>query len=152
LELRVWVEYCLKTPENAERFIVDAARDMDDLLAFVPASQVGGLSEFYKARDGLTKRLAPNDSSARYTKVETAAKEISQHSLFQEVNRVQSKVAHPTALMVMVVGGLGKRERSVIRDVITKPGADMVRESIKLSKEFGEREAPDGGDAPAAAP
>src|ERR1035441_8256591 len=110
LELTVWVTYCVGSRDNAKRFYDDKARDVFDLLnhmkLFVglaenPDITVANLIE--TTRDGLFHRLPAEgyeDIEESYQPVHHAAQEIGLGPCFKNMNKMLSKFAHPTAMMV----------------------------------------------------
>src|ERR1700686_2851339 len=82
LELLIWTEYCIKSPENAVRFAVDAIRDLDELIRLITQEEIDAASPEEKqrfenlksVRAGLTEEdVVPEDLPKRYTSVRTAA-------------------------------------------------------------------------------
>jgi hypothetical protein len=146
LELLIWTEYCIKSPENAMRFALDAIRDLDDLLNLITEDELKTVTPEDKqrfenmkaARAELTNEdVEPEDLSERYTSVRTAARAIGKLSFYEKSMKAFSKCAHPTALLVMM--------RTPSDDVLnsarigmTKVALQMADEANKMGLAFGE--------------
>jgi hypothetical protein len=146
LELLIWTEYCIKSPENAARFAVDAIRDLDDLMKLVTQDEIDATNpedkrkfeSFKSARASLTEEdVAPEDLSKRYTSVRTAADALGKLRNYERAMKVFSKWAHPTALAVM----LDKSSADVLnasRIVMTRIALQMATEACTLGITFGD--------------
>jgi len=146
LELLIWTEYCIKSPENAARFAVDAIRDLDDIIKLVTPEELDAVTPEDKqqfeslkaARAGLTNEdVVPEDLSKRYTSVRTAADEIGKLSYYEKGMKVFSKWAHPTALVVMI-GTPSADVMNSSRIVMTKLALEMATEACTMGKAFGD--------------
>src|ERR1039457_5478290 len=110
LELTVWVVYCVGSRDNAKRFYDDKARDAFDLLdhlklfaalADKPDTTLSDLID--TTREALVDRLPAEgyeDIDETYQKVHHAAKQLGLGPFFKNTNKLLSKFAHPTAMMV----------------------------------------------------
>jgi hypothetical protein len=98
LELRVWVEYCAMYAKHAQEFYDDAARDLVDLnkgnLDLEPEQRV--------ELNNAAAALPATKDTHRYKKVRQAAKDCGLTVLFEGNYKSLSKLAHPTALSVIV--------------------------------------------------
>lgn len=110
LELRVWAAYCTKSPENARRFYGDKFRDGTDfydalkrLVAPFPDAP-SLIDQIERAKLELAALAAsvgsvpPDDA---HTRVTYAAEEIGFGDTFRNANKVLSKIAHPSAMIVL---------------------------------------------------
>jgi len=70
VELRVWVEYCSKSTENAEEFYRDAIRDLADLNKKVGGLDADTIEELERAR----QFIGTAKPAHKYTHVSDAAK------------------------------------------------------------------------------
>src|ERR1035441_8540165 len=116
LELWVWTTYCIKSPGNANDFVQDAMKDINGLL--IPIRRLASL-----AGPDSTKSWSPETWAALSTidsmgklktdfiPVSEAANTIGKEdgAIFSILNKVFSKFAHPTAL---VVSGIMNEELS----------------------------------------
>jgi len=136
LELRIWTEYCIKSPENAARFAIDAIRDLDDLLNLITEDELDTVTPEDKqrfenmkaARAELTNEdVAPEDLSTRYTSVRTAARAIGKLTYYEKSMKVFSKWAHPTALLVMA--------RMPSDDVLNSSRIALTRVALQIAEE-----------------
>jgi hypothetical protein len=74
-------------------------------------------------------------NSCQYKKVRVAAKDIGRLQFFEATFKVLSKFAHPTSLSVMM-GRIPSDRDQAMRDIITKSGLDMAKESAKATAAF----------------
>lgn len=110
LELRVWAAYCTGSPENARRFYDDKFRDgaefYDALARLVaPYSDAPGVIdqiEQAKAKlAALAAGVGSEPSGAVYTRVADAAEAVGLGDDFRIVNKLLSKIAHPSAMIAL---------------------------------------------------
>lgn len=110
LELYVWAEYCTASMENARKFYDDKFRDgmdfydaMQRLLGLFSAGPT--LAErIDQARANISSLAASvgSDSPAEmYTQVAEAAKAVGLAEFYRNANKLLSKLAHPSAMMVL---------------------------------------------------
>lgn len=103
LELTIWAEYCAATPDNAQQFMLDSARDAMDAMKAVHKISIKG-SKILDVRQDLIDR-AEADGLPRidqtYSKVADVAKTLGRGEMFLGLNKVLSKFAHPTAFTVL---------------------------------------------------
>jgi hypothetical protein len=113
LELWIWAEYCSRSRENAWRFHSDALRDMKGISeAYDAICQAAGITNDFKstAQTSLNKaaleRLNLESLDSNYMKVLEAAKTVNLEGQFAPWNKYLSKLAHPTAgLVVGLISG-----------------------------------------------
>jgi len=104
LELLIWTEYCSESEENAEIFANDCARDAVDAIDLPAGFAIDEQFSHRDARAAIIKKTkdAGFDSiDESYTRVSSAAKSVGLGEEFKYSNKLFSKFAHPTALMVM---------------------------------------------------
>jgi hypothetical protein len=142
LELLIWTEFCIKSPENANRFYIDAVRDFDDVIRRVSTTDLkahpeaeGLLKEFRDARTELAGHLPPGELDKRYKEVRTAAQDLGKLPLFEKDFKALSKFAHPTALAIMIEP-IPDERGSLIRNSIIKHGLEMASEAAAMMRAF----------------
>jgi hypothetical protein len=108
LELWVWAEYCSKSRENAWRFHGDALRDMQGIFEAHGAicRVFGQKNEFeISGQDALNRvavaKLGLQSVDSNYLKVLEAAKSVGLEPRYASNNKFLSKLAHPTAGLVI---------------------------------------------------
>jgi hypothetical protein len=107
LELLVWVRYCSKSPELAQQFLTDALRDTIEALD-VGTKLAQNPSQFVAAKEGLITTATDDgyeNLDHSFTLVSAAAKEVGAGDLFKTYNKLLSKFAHPTAMLVFSNSG-----------------------------------------------
>jgi hypothetical protein len=112
LELFIWTKYCVKSPENADRFSNDSKRDIDGLrrMLKVFGEMIGpnlGDLEVIKSMGPEVIQYAEKiaeqtEFDTKYKQVRDAAEELGGEAfiLYKNLNILFSKFAHPTAMMV----------------------------------------------------
>lgn len=110
LELTIWVSYCAKSQINAKCFYDDRVRDTFDLLEHAEA--LSGLSDesdvsipklVEETRRRILKQAQADnseDADKSFQRVYDAAATIGQDTLYRSLNKILSKFAHPTSMMV----------------------------------------------------
>ncbi len=108
LELWVWAKYCSTSRDNARRFHEDAVRDMMGLAAVhSKMCEVAGVHDELgtvgqeKLRKVAADQLGLATIDANYTRVADAAKSLGLESQYVPNNQFLSKLAHPTAGLVV---------------------------------------------------
>ena len=104
LEIFVWVQYCNVSEANAKRFFEDVARDFHGYCKALEKLNVDQQPGIDRSRD-LVKRFSESaisegikDVADGYKDVRDAAAEIGVGSFYAGLNKIYSKLAHPTAL------------------------------------------------------
>jgi hypothetical protein len=104
LEIFVWVQYCNVSEANAKRFFEDVARDFHGCCKALEKLNVDYQPGIDQSRD-LVKRFWESatsegikDVADGYKDVREAAAEIGVGSFYAGLNKIYSKLAHPTAL------------------------------------------------------
>ena len=103
LELTTWSAYCAESEENSKQFVLDAVRDVNDVLN-VPEGIYAADFDFRAIRqENIDKAEADGFTSLddNFTAVINAAKKLGRGDDFKYRNKLFSKFAHPTALSVI---------------------------------------------------
>jgi hypothetical protein len=107
LELDVWIDYCNLSDSHAKRFMDDSWRDMvgffnavDSLIQESDRSDF--ILAFTGAQDAIRKVAQHLTGSVdeKYLHVDKAAEELGRRDIFVGINKVYSKLAHPSAWLV----------------------------------------------------
>jgi hypothetical protein len=103
VELVIWAEYCAATPVNAQRFVLDAARDAMDAMktAHKISSKGSDILDFRRDLIRKAKEDGFTTIDASYARVADVAKSIGRLEMFAAWNKTLSKFAHPTAFSVL---------------------------------------------------
>jgi hypothetical protein len=104
LELVVWVKYCSASDENANTFADDCARDAVQAIDLPDGFSNDETFSHRDARASIIKKAKEagfETVDEGYTRVANAAKAVGLDEMFKHSNKLYSKFAHPTALMVM---------------------------------------------------
>jgi hypothetical protein len=122
LEMFVWVQYCNLCEENAKRFFDDTARDFYGYCKALEKLNVGAQAGSVQSKS-LSERFSESavndgilDVASAFTEVRAAAEEVGIGNYFASLNRIYSKLAHPTALALDAAFrkvGAGKLPRPV---------------------------------------
>jgi hypothetical protein len=122
LELSIWIDYCNLSDVHAKRFRDDAARDLHGFSQAIQSLQVHetGIEDTHlkQAQQKLATFAHSWGISALeddFTKVSIAAKELGRDVPFLGLNKLLSKLAHPTAWAVNSVDSVN---RGLSRDVL----------------------------------
>lgn len=135
VELRVWVEYCAMSDDNALEFCDDAVRDLIELNRKIPGLDATTRAEL----DAAQAALPSSKATHKFKDVKEAASEAGLDQFYRTNFKSLSKFAHPTALSVMATpedaGAHGMRTELV------KVGLAIANEALeKLETSFiGER-------------
>ena len=101
LELAMWSEHCAKNEENARQFVLDAARDACDALN-IPDEIVFAASVKDTRQELIDKAQSDGfDIEEKYTAVSKVAKQLGHSDIFRTLNKLLSKFAHPTAMLIL---------------------------------------------------
>lgn len=115
LELGIWIRYCAESPDNAKEFVLDAARDVHDAMN-VPDGVFSNTYSFKEARAELIQKTRDDGFETldeKYTPVYAAAKHLGQEEAYKCTNKLLSKFAHPTALLIV-----SSRGDSAVQDML----------------------------------
>lgn len=120
VELRIWVRYCGSSEQNARRFYEDALRDMKGLVLSLSKMNkyIGRAYEQEQAAHEMIDQLAKTtlgleSIGAEFESVANAAKAVGLSEWYLPVNKYLSKLAHPTALLVIGI----KHQTERLRDM-----------------------------------
>jgi len=103
LELSVFTKYVLKSGVNAKRFADDRLVDGCELVISLrdlerhhdPSAPTPGLDDALKRMEA--QKTAENATATRHLETGALAKEVGMEQEFRSMNRVSSKLVHPTA-------------------------------------------------------
>lgn len=110
LELWVWAAYCTASTEHARKFYDDKFRDGMDfydalerlLSLFSDCPNLAEQIEQAKANmDSLAASVGSDAPTEMYTQVAEAAKAVGLADFYRNANKLLSKLAHPSAMMVL---------------------------------------------------
>jgi len=145
LELLIWTEYCLQSADNAAQFMIDAIRDIGDMIRVIPKSALEGneqgrdlLDRFNESRVELAEVIGDGEVNKKYMNVRDAANAIGKLPLYELNMKVLSKWAHPTALAVMMHGQLPPENIASMRLLLKKGALDMAKEASQKGLAHGE--------------
>jgi hypothetical protein len=121
VELRVWVEYCSRSAQNAEEFFRDAVRDLADINKNVGGLAPETIEDLERAQEFIGTAKRPH----KYKHVNDAAEEVGMKLGYAANSKILSKYVHPTAMSLL----------ATIRD----EAADMVRKQfVDLGRRLAE--------------
>jgi hypothetical protein len=103
LELAVFTKYVLKSAGNAKRFGDDRLVDGCELIIalldlehyYDPAAPTPGLDDALNRMEA--QKIAENVTATRHLETSVIAKEVGMEQEFRSMNRVSSKLVHPSA-------------------------------------------------------
>jgi hypothetical protein len=126
LELRIWVDYCSLSIDNAQDFYFDAIRDLVDLNK----KTTTGLDAETNRRLEKAKTILGTDRPAhKFKDVRDAAKEAGLQTFYSDNCKVLSKFVHPTALSI--VAPVGEAAEAEIRKQFVEAGRGYAGEAVK---------------------
>lgn len=104
MELALWSEYCGKSKEHAQEFLLDAMRDAADVVNIPDGALV--LTSLKPVREDLLDKAAADgfDIEQAYQRVSEIAKSAGRTDSYKYINKLLSKFAHPTAIAVFSLG------------------------------------------------
>jgi hypothetical protein len=107
LELDVWIDYCNLSDSHAKRFMDDSVRDMVGFFATLASlsqeSQKSDLIHAATLAQDVVGKVAQHligSIDEKFLRVDKAAGELGRRDIFLGLNKVYSKLAHPTAWLV----------------------------------------------------
>lgn len=124
VELRVWVDYCSVSDENALEFHEDSVRDLIELDKKVRGMDDETKVELHKAK----AMLQTPKPDHQFKSVSAAATEVGLSDFFKHNNKTLSKFAHPTALSVM--SNLSLKARQTICNGMVEIGFVIADEAL----------------------
>jgi hypothetical protein len=141
LELSIWIDYCNLSDANAKRFRDDAARDLLGFSRAIQSLQVHetGLedAELKAAQQRLATFAQSWGISALeddFTKVSAAARDLGREASYLSLNKLLSKLAHPTAWAVNSVHSVDADEE--FREMFFSDGVEMATGSLTSIRTF----------------
>jgi hypothetical protein len=133
LELAIWSEHCAASKENAKEFLLDAARDGYDVLD-IPGGPVVINSLKPARQDLLDKTIGDGfDIEQENTRVFNAAKKLGRGDVFRYCNKIFSKYAHPTALVIF------SDEEAALRKKMYELGTGFGQSALNILNDAGQR-------------
>lgn len=141
LEIFIWVRYCSLSESHAKRFHDDAMRDFYGYCQALKGLNVRGDGELKQSIDNLLRgysNFAKSQGIAEvaddFTRVRKAAEELGETKLFLSMNKVFSKLAHPTALAMDAAWTEVGRKR--YRDLFVVDATEMAIRSLEVLEDF----------------
>lgn len=134
LELATWSRHCVQSEENSKQFILDSARDVNDVMK-IPDGMFSTTFSFKDARQGNLDRAQEDGFTSldeSYTAVSKVAKQLGVGDVFKNLNKLFSKFAHPTALSIIYTDGAVCDK---LRDKFYNIGAEMAENTLKALDE-----------------
>ncbi len=130
LELDIWTVYCNISEENAKRFLLDSTRDAADMLN-IRDGLLSKSASFMATRRELIEQAEEDgiEIEKSFMRTSKAAEVIGNKELFSTVNKVLSKLAHPTAMNVM---GYDKAAGDILRKQFVDMGQLMGNEALRI--------------------
>jgi hypothetical protein len=141
LEIFVWVRWCNASEVNAEQFDKDQARDFYGYCEALHGLNIGAKPELKQSTDKLLKGYSNHvrsqglpDVKNDFKRVHRAAEELGEGTLFLSLNRILSKLAHPTALAMDVsLREVGMKD---FRDIFFMDAVEYAIDSIQALEDF----------------
>jgi hypothetical protein len=141
LEIFVWVRYCNGSEERAKRFDEDAMRDFFGYITALIGLNIHGDSE---VSEGINKLLTGYKDFAKtqgvqeladdYKRVRNAAKDIGDEKMYVSMNKILSKLAHPTSLALDAA--LREVGRKLYRDIFIVDAMELATRSLEAMSYF----------------
>jgi hypothetical protein len=141
LELWVWTEYCCASRDNALRFHLDALRDAQGLTdSFSKISDLVGQGrelepEMRKRIDIAAQSVGLESVDAGFLNVADAAKAVGIDGWYSPCNKMLSKLAHPTALLITTVMQNAETSRQM-QIVLKTEGAVFAHRCVAALEEM----------------
>ena len=137
LELSVWTYCCISSRQQARAFYEDQNRDAVDLsFAFLRLLKMAEtnpqLAQSVAFIENALQSLSPDD--AKYTRLQNVAQTMPNGEGYRLLNKICSKFAHPTALVVGMIQGHPMKEFA--EDVFLALGTVMYDTSISSIQAF----------------
>lgn len=147
LELLIWAMYVTKDRENARRLFEDYIIDSEHLVtnlrtllqtvATHPHPEIDRNLEILAAHDvilqGERKKSALEDEN-KYLDVGRVAKEMGMGKMFSSLNRIYSKLAHPTSLSILLT--LPPEPDAQIRSFMFRMSLIAAKDSLDVMCEY----------------
>jgi|GEM_PF-1383279 len=131
LELTVFIRYVLKSGVNARRFGDDRLIDGCELIIalrdlerhYAPSVPTQGLNDTLKRMED--QRVAENVTATKHLDTSALAKEVGMEQEFRSMNRVSSKLVHPTAWSTLAENA-GKNSYPEAKDLLFATGIAYI--------------------------
>ena len=131
LELAVFTKYVLKSAGNARRFgddrlvdgceLIIALRDLEHY--YDPAAPTPGLDDALSRMEA--QKTAENVTSTRHLETSALAREVGMEQEFRSMNRVSSKLVHPTAWSTLAENS-GRSSYPETKDLLFATGIGYI--------------------------
>ncbi len=110
LELSVWSEFCSRSCQNARSFYDDFVKDslgfqkaVAQFLNLVPSdASAAEAAQVMATVEEATREAGLSTTDDRYMRTAEAARQVGIQEFYTSLNRVLSKLAHPTAMALLV--------------------------------------------------
>jgi hypothetical protein len=141
LEVFVWVRYCNLSEAHADNFDKDVMRDffgygkaLDGLNIHGDPELKRSLDELLKGYAGFARAKGIPEVADDFTRVSKAAEELGEAKLFLSMNKIFSKLAHPTALaMDAALRQVGRKQ---YRDIFVVDAAELAIRALEFLEDF----------------
>lgn len=141
LELSIWIDYGNLSAANAKRFRDDAARDLYGLSQAIQSLHVSETTleqpDLKKAQQQLAafaQSWGISSLEDDFKKVSAAARELGREKTFVALNKLFSKLAHPTAWAVNSVRSI--EADAGLRQMFLCDGIEMATDSLTSIRTF----------------
>jgi len=141
LELSIWIDYCNLSNANAKRFRDDAARDLLGFSRAIQSLQVhetgiedAGLQAAQQRLGTFAQSWGIGALEDDFTKVSAAAKELGREKSYLCLNKLLSKLAHPTAWAVNSVHSVDADED--FREMFFSDGVEFATDALTSVRTF----------------
>jgi hypothetical protein len=134
LELATWSGHCAQSEENSKQFVLDSARDVNDVMN-IPDGMFSTTFSFRDARQENLDRAQDDGFTSldeSYTAVSKVARQLGVGEVFRNLNKLFSKFAHPTALSIIYTDGAVSDK---LRDKFYNIGVEMAENTLKTLDE-----------------
>jgi len=141
LELTVFVRYVLKSDSNARRFgddrlidgreLIIALRDLADF--YDPSAPTPGLDDALKRMED--QKVAENVTATRHLETSVLAREVGMEQEFRSMNRVSSKLVHPTAWSTLAENA-GRSSYPEAKDLLFATGIAYLSQIYMEVRDF----------------
>jgi hypothetical protein len=141
LELTVFTKYVLKSGANARRFGDDRLIDGWELIVslrdlehfYDPSAPTPGLDDALKRMED--QKAAENVTATRHLETSVLAREVGMEQEFRSMNRVSSKLVHPTAWSTLAENA-GRSSYPEAKDLLFATGIAYIRQIYLEVRDF----------------
>lgn len=141
LELTVFTKYVLKSGANARRFgddrlidgceLIIALRDLEHF--YDPSAPTPGLDDALKRMED--QKFAENVAASRHLETSVLARDVGMEQEFRSMNRVSSKLVHPTAWSTLAEN-TGRSSYPEAKDLLFATGMAYISQIYMEVKDF----------------